>query len=148
MEWITILISVFSLIFSIISWEKTHQTDEKLLEIEKDREKDRKCGRLRIFYRQESVQKYSEGKYYFQNDGEVGITITKILLNDNELPHGRGIDILPLPIPLAAGNSIVPYKAFLFQNTPEGFFPPAIISVFWTTSEGKEESITTMVTES
>ena len=148
MEWITIPISVISLIFSIISWQKTQQTNEKLLKIEKDREKDRKCGKLRIFYQREHQQNYSEGKYYFQNDGEVGITITKILLNNNELPHGREIDILLLPIHLAAGNRIVPYKALLFQNTPEAFFPPAIITVFWTTSEGKDESITTMVTES
>lgn len=39
MEWITILISAISLIFAIISWQKTHQTNEKLLEIEKEREK-------------------------------------------------------------------------------------------------------------
>ena len=117
MECITILISIVSLICSYISWKKTHKTDEKLLEIEKDREKDRKCGRLRIFYRQESVQKYSEGKYHFQNVGEVGITITKILLNNNALPQGEGINVLRFPIPLAAGNSIVPYKALLFPES-------------------------------
>lgn len=148
MEWITIPISVISLIFSIISWQKTQQTNEKLLEIEKEREKDRKCGRLRIFYRQESVQKYSEGKYYFQNIGEVDITITEILLNNNALPYGKGIDVLPLPILLPVGNHVVPFTAAIFQGTPEDIFPPAIITVFWTTSEGKEESITTTVTES
>lgn len=136
---ISAMISMGSLVVAFVNWNKTHQVEKNMLEIEVHREQDRlaeqNMGKIILFINKKPQE------ILVCNKGAIGITITDIVLNGFSIRQNPYINPGSFPqsgikLPINGHYTI---EMSFGRGAEKEFLPPYDAIVKWVTEKGEEQ---------
>lgn len=144
-EWISagsLVVAIIALIVSVLSNRKANATQERLVEIEEQREKDRQAQRLSAQLRAELRKKGNSYRLVIINQGDAEARNVRVMMDGKPLSeHNVAVSNDRLPDVVGANAEVSCLLAITQGNAP-----PFDIEIKWDDDSGNDKEYRTTLT--